>query len=329
MKKIRQSEVAKLSGVSPATVSRVLNNSGYVAEDVRARVEEAMRQLEYIPVRHSTPKRDPVIGLILPHALLNPYFEKLEYCLHHECTRMGFDAVFAKADRITNASLVPTLKAVSGMNVCGIIIASFSGNHLESATRDALQACGVPIVFIERTANCHGFHRVTVDNRLGTGLAAEHLIAGGHKKLLYITKATQSEAEQARLNGFLSVIDQTEGQVQGFVSHCIEHDPKAAYHVTQEVFSQHPDITGIVAWNDVMALGAMLYVMQQGKRIPGEVEIIGHDDILAPFLSPPISSVHMPIEEIAAAAVEILSKNYHNNDMSNRTISLEPRLVLR
>lgn len=329
MKKIRQSEVAKLSGVSPATVSRVLNNSGYVADEVRARVEEAMKQLEYIPAKHATPKRDPVIGLILPHALLNPYFEKLEYCLHHECIRIGFGTVFAKADRITNEALVPTLKELSGMNICGIVIASFSGNHLEPATRDALNACGIPTVFIERTANCYGFNRVTVDNRLGTSLATEHLVDNGHKKLLYITKSTQSEAEQARLNGFLSVVNQQEGEIQGFVSHCTEHDPKAAYQVTEEAFAKHPDITGIIAWNDMMALGAMLYVMQQGKRIPEDVEIIGHDDILAPSLKPPISSVHMPIEEIAAAAVEILSKNYYNNDIPNRTISLEPRLVLR
>ena len=329
MKKIRQSEVAKLSGVSPATVSRVLNNSGYVAEDVRARVEQAMAQLEYIPSKRTTPKRDPVIALILPHANLNPYFGKLEYCLHHECIRMGFGTVFAKADRITNETLVSTLKDLAGMSICGIVIATFTGNHLEDATRAALNAFGIPIVFIERTANCYGFNRVTVENRLGTSLATEHLVKSGHKKLLYITKTTHSEAEQARLNGFLSVVERQEGAVKGVVAQCTEHNPKAAYQATEEMFVRHPDITGIVAWNDMMALGAMLYVMQQGKRIPQDVAIIGHDDILAPTLNPPISSVHMPIEEVAAAAVEILSKNYHNSDLSNRTISLEPWLVVR
>lgn len=330
MKKIRQSDVARQAGVSLTAVSRVVNQSGYVAEDVRIRVERAIAELGYVPTAHSFVQRRCVIGLILPYALLNPYFEKLEASLHQACLQMGFDTVFAKSERITNGTLIPLVKKLSALNICGIVIATFMDDHLEQTCRDVLNTCGLPIVFIERTADCYGFNRVIVDNRLGTHVATSHLVEAGHTHLLYINKTSTSEAEEERLRGFMDVIAGTNGRVQGIVHNCIGQSPRDAYIEVNKAFLNDPDITGILAWNDMYALGAMLCVSQQGKKIPDDVEIIGYDDILAPTLEPPLSSVHMPIEEIASVTVEILAKSHNSTRLvATRSVSLEPRLVLR
>ncbi|MCI6435787.1 MAG: LacI family transcriptional regulator [Clostridiales bacterium] len=329
MKKIRQSEVAELAGVSIAAVSRVMNNSGYVSQDVRNRIEQAVQQLGYTPVSHSRPNSKKLIALVLPQGILNPYFEKLESCLHRACMDAGFGTIFVKADKINNSTMCSALRELENTNICGIVIASFSDNVLKDSTREELRRQGVPVVFIERTAGCTGFNRVTVDNHQGTLLATSHLIHKGHKELLYVSKTTHSEAEQARLQGFLDAIKLAGCSVQGYVKHCSEHKPSAAWYATEEAFREHPGITGIVNWTDTMALGAMMYVMSQGKRVPQDIEIVGHDDILAPLLVPAISSVHMPLEEIASAAIDILERAFYNPGTPIRTVAMELTLTIR
>ncbi len=330
MKNVRQSEVAKQAGVSLATVSRVLNQSGYVAEEARIRVEKAIAELGYVPTTHSFCQRQKIIGIILPYGRFNPYFEKLELCLHQACKCIGFGTFFVKEEHITNETLVPLVKELTALQVCGIIIATFNDNNLEPSTRDTLTACNIPVVFIERTAGCYGFNRVCVENKIGTYMAANHLIETGHTQLLYVTKTIKSETEKARLNGFLDAVSEFNGQINGMVRHCNEYSPKAACEEVKNAFLENPSITGIITWNDTYSLGALLYVTQQCKHVPADIEIIGYDDVLASVLEPPISSVHMPIEEMASAAVEILAKNYNSrNPLSIRTVLLEPKLILR
>lgn len=329
MKKIRQSEVAKLAGASTTAVSRVLNNSGYVAQDVRSRIEQAIQQLGYTPVAHTRSNPKKLIALVLPHGILNPYFEKLEFCLRQACTDAGFGTFFVKADKIDNSAIRSILCELRDTNACGIVIASFVDNILEDSTKEALHNQGVPVVFIERTAACSGFNRVNVDNHQGTFLATSYLINKKRQNLLYISKMTHSEAELARMQGFLDAIESAGDGVHGYVKHCSEHSPSAAWHATEEAFREHPDITGIVNWTDTIALGAMMYVIAQGKRVPEDVEIFGHDDILAPMLVPAISSVHMPLEEIASAAIEILKRAFYNPSTPIRTVAMELTLTIR
>ena len=98
----------------------------------------------------------------------------------------------------------------------------------------------------------------------------------------------------------------------------------------KEAYEIDNHITGVVAWNDVFAVGALHYLNKIGLTVPGNVEIIGHDNIIAPTMNPPISSIEMPIDEIAAAAIEIIDKSQDKlTAPSTRTITLEPRLVLR
>lgn len=331
MKKVRQAEVAELAGVSRATVSRVINKSGYVADDVRLRVEKAIAETGYVPVAHTSIPTKPIIGIIAPHGVLNPYFEKLALCLEQECNRKGYSAIFCNSYTVNNQTLTENAELLTSIGVCGIIIESFSDEHLKPSTRNSLTATGLPVVFIERTGDCYGFNRVLVDNFLGTYSATTYLLQQGHTHLLYITKVKKSEVERSRKNGFEKALEEANNnKISYHIGYCEDFSPESAFNATVEAFSQDPLITGIVAWNDTYAAGALLFAYSRKKNVPEDITIIGHDDVLAPNLVPPLSSVHMPIEEIASSAIEIVS-NYCNSDEKPtiRTLSLEPKLIIR
>ena len=105
MKRIRQTEIAQRAGVSIATVSRVINQSGYVAEDVRKRVEEAIADLGYLPTGRFYAQRKRIVGVIVPNSTVAPYFERLSQCIQRECESMGYAAIFTHDDKLDNESL--------------------------------------------------------------------------------------------------------------------------------------------------------------------------------------------------------------------------------
>lgn len=331
MKRIRQTEIAQRAGVSIATVSRVINQSGYVADDVRKRVEDAIADMGYLPTGRFYAQRKRIVGVIVPNSTVAPYFERLSQCVQRECEKMGFAAIFTHDDKLDNESLRNHVSMLSRLGVCGIVVCSFRDDRLEQETREALGKCGIPITFIERTAGCQGFHRVLVDNQLGTYQATQYLIRKGHRHLLYITKNRSSEVEHRRQEGFLSAIQEyKDANIQYQIRACESTDMSDAFEAAKAGFKKDAEITGIVTWNDIYAQGVLMYCYQNGKSVPDQVEIIGNDDVLAPYLIPPLSSVRMPLEEIAAAAIEIIDKSQEQSGMiSARTVSLEPKLVIR
>ena len=114
------------------------------------------------------------------------------------------------------------------------------------------------------------------------------------------------------------------------IQSCTLSTPAAGMAAMQAAYESDPKITGVVTWNDVYAAGALHFLNKIGKIIPDDIELIGHDNVLAPYLDPPLSSIEMPIDEIAAAAIEIIDKSQNQKPPpSPRTITLEPRLVIR
>lgn len=333
MKRISQAEIAKRAGVSEAAVSRVVNNSGYVAEDIRKKIETVIAETGYSPAPRVSAhgKRRNVIGVIVPNTTIAPYFERMQQCMQDACEVEGFAAIVAPDSKLNNRSLREQITLLNSLGVCGIVICSFRARVLDMETRELLESCKVPVVFIERTASCHGFHRILVDNRLGTYEATKCLLQKGHKKLMYLTKSVNDEVETHRQEGFLDAVRESGLSTDDYIIKiCDGIDTAAAYEAARSAFAEHPDITGVATWNDVYAQAVLYYCYQNGLKVPQDVEIIGNDDVLASHMIPPISSVHMPLEEMAAATVRIIQlSREQSRSFSPRTVSLEPKLIIR
>ena len=331
MKRVKLAEVAEIAGVSLTTVSRALNMSGYVAEEVRKRIDHAVRETGYVHPEHKKPLyRDKLIGVITLHSRLSPYLGLLAQTLHDKAEENGYYVLQVSTTNFDNATLAFHAQRLTMIGVCGLVICSFNADHLESDTREILNSSGVPVVFLERAPDCYGFNRVLVDNELGTYLATRHLIERGHSHLVYMSMAKKLDVEISRINGFLKAIEQEpKGKIIHHLLYCKTITPFAAAEAIGEAVSKDPEISGVITWNDVYAAGAVSFFERAGRRIPDNVEVIGHDNVLAPHLAQPLSSVAMPIEEIASAAVEIICKSQdQKSSLIPRTITLEPHLVI-
>ena len=254
-----------------------------------------------------------------------PYFSRFSLCIQKECEKENYQAVFLQASHITNQVLKDYTKQLAFMGACGIVVCGFEEQSLASDTRRELSECRLPIGFIERTADCYGFDRVLVDSEMGTQMAAKYLLEKGHRHLLYISQSGKTKVENARLEGLHRA-------VRGWKQEkfCSSFSLKEASDMVRRVLEEDKDITEILAGNDIYAIGAVMAVLEKGRRVPEEIEIIGYDDILAGNLSPALSSVKMPIEEMAAYALEIIiMKNTKRQKMVARTVTLEPKLVIR
>ena len=129
-----------------------------------------------------------------------PYFSRFSLCIQKECEKENYQAVFLQASHITNQVLKDYTKPLAFMGACGIVVCGFEEQSLASDTRRELSECRLPIVFIERTADCYGFDRVLVDSEMGTQMAAKYLLEKGHRHLLYISqsgKCTSGRAAQS------------------------------------------------------------------------------------------------------------------------------------
>lgn len=332
MHRTRLSDIAKAAGVSLTTVSRAMNNNGYVADDVRRRIQLAADQLGYTHPKHKIKANvKKIIGIISTQGSLNPFFSILTEKLQKYAAQEDYYCVCVSSDRLDNETLYYHVEQLAQIGVCSLIITSFLGKELNDDTRFLLNSLNIPVVFLERTGGCHGFNRILVDNVIGTFAAADYLIKAGHRRLAYLAYTSKASVEQKRAEGFIKAFEHlSDPAIKYHIVPCPEITPTAAAAAMQSILAHDPQITGVVAWNDVLASGALNVFLQLGKKVPDEAAIIGYDDILAPLLVPPLSSVKMPLDEIAEAGIEIIDKFLNlKTPPSSRTVTFEPTLIIR
>ena len=331
MSKVRLSDIAKAADVSVTAVSRAMNNSGYVADDVRMRIEQVAATLGYShPDHKKATKRKNTIGIISTLGTLSPFTAALNAALQRHAAKAGYYTIQAGDGMLDNDSLAYHAGQLSKLNICGLLISTFLAESLNDETRELLHNLNIPIVFLERADGCNGFNRVLVDSAIGTYEATKHLIEKGHRHLAYITHSRITSVESKKTEGFRRAIKEVDcPDIVSTITSCNEVTPIAAANAMKKALEQDPDITGIVTWTDLFASGVQSVFLQAGRNISKDIEIISYDNILAPFLPIPVSSVAMPLDEIAASAVEIIDKYLTaKTPPSPRTITLEPRLVL-
>ena len=331
MKKINQAAIADAAGVSVTTVSRVINNSGYVAKDIRALVEQTVSELGYVAAKKRKNITENLLGLILLRTNANFYFDRLGTAINEEAHTAGYKIIAMYAPYLNNTTLRGYAESLLNTGICGLLICGFDEDYLSLDLRAFLGNSDIPIVFIERTAGSYGFNQVLIDNSVGTFYATKHLIENGHTRLLYIARKRSTSVETSRLEGFKRAIEEASNEEIAYVvEYCPDQHISWGYSAMQNALEKDPGITGVVVWSDGYAAGAMQYIYKTGRKVPEDIEIIGHDDTLANILSPPISSIHMPFEEMASSAIEIIKTNReHRHGAITKTISLEPTLILR
>jgi len=295
-------DVALKAGVSATTVSRVLNNRGYLSEELKDKVYAAMDELNYRPnelARSLSRSRSNIIGLIVPH-ISHPFFSELTSRIEEYAYRSGFKLLLCNSllDKSKELEYIDMLRA---SRVDGIIM----GSHTLEV--EAYRQIHLPVVTFDRQISAD-IPYVCSDNYEG-GLLAAGLLAGkGCRKLAHIggnphldllsRKRYEAFRDTAQRLGIPHVSLHTD--INGF-------DFQEYEILVRQLLREHPDVDGIFAGSDIIAAYALKVCTEQGFAVPGDIRIVGYDGIaVRNMLTPALSTICQPIEAMGQLAVELI-----------------------
>lgn len=312
-------QVAKQANVSVATVSRVMNNNGYVSAEARAAVEQAIADLDYAPnrvARSLFTKTSGLIGLIMPD-ITNPFFPQLARAIEDAANRHGYQVVLCNTDEQLEKEQ-SYLIALHTMHVDGLIITT---NHSDNPNYEKLD---LPMVALDRIVKS-GIDAVISDGYEGGRLAAEALIASGATRLVHIGGPEQLQTVKRRTDGFVDVAgDQIVGMTRSSFAF------KDALVAAQHLFDEHWPFDGVFAANDVIAAAVLQEAVRRNVRVPEELQVIGYDGIeLGEMTSPPLTTISQPIYEMGRLATERLLDLIEKKDTATKEILLPVTLTER
>lgn len=321
-------DVAERAGVSIATVSRMINQNGYVSKQAEQRIMDAMEQLGYEPLifRRLADRSMPTIALILPD-ITNPFFSELARAVEDICQQRGYTVFFCNSDN-QDYKEKSYLEALRKRKIDGIIYAS---NYLTQEELEKLGRENIPVVVLDRSSDMQKCTLIRCNNYEGAQLAVKHLLDIGCRKIAHIYGPQEIVTAQERLNGY-----------EEFVKSFSWYTPslKAPGHFQLEggmqavetLLKRHPDIDGIFAGNDIMAIGALKALHRKGIKIPDDIAVCGFDGIkLAEMIEPELTTVAQPIYEMGERAARTLITQIEAKDAKSvsEVIEINISLIIR
>ncbi len=279
-------DVAKQANVSISTVSRVINEKGYVHEETRNLVLKTIKELGFVPnqlARSLTNRLSKIIAVIVPH--IGPYFygELLE-AIEASAQSNGYKIMFFNVQDDLEREL-EYLNFLDQYNIEGVIIASNFQNI------NKLDEIKVPIITIDHILD-ENIPSLTANNVKAGELAANHLISGGAKNIALFRGPSFLMTTQERTLGVNNILSKHNLMADIFDFDLIKPDVE----LIKQILINNPEIDGIFAYSDTLALVIMSVLKELGKRIPEDVSIIGYDN--APFcewITPPLTTISQPV----------------------------------
>lgn len=323
-------DVARRAGVSPATVSYVLNNSGPVRPETRERVLRAIAELGYHPhagARQLKRRRTDTLGLILPtgeRRLSDPFFLELIHTLGDACAVHQLDLLIATCrDPAADLRLIDRL--YKGRRVDGFLLIDLRRRDPRIAH---LQAAGIPFVAFGRTEGDGAFPWVDVDGAAGMRQAVAYLAGKGHRRIAYLSAPLTFTFAYHRLEGYRQGMQEAGLPLDERLIRSARLTMEGGYEATRALLAEGAPFTALLAATDLMALGAMRALHEAGRAPGREVAVIGFDDIpLAAQAHPPLTTLRQPMDQIGEALVHAWLAAV--NGEQPEPVLLPPTLILR
>lgn len=314
--------LAKETGLSVETVSRVLNNRGYISEDARRRVDEAVKKLNYRPnelARSLSKQHTNIIGLIVPH-IDHPYFSDLISRLEAAANAEG-QQLFVFSSRNKERKIKGYFEDCQRYRARGIILCS------AAVQGDALTGFAIPTVTIECVVQ-GALASICCDNREGGRLAAEHLLSRGCRHPAHLSGIlNQPMPADARGITFARECEKAGILHVEYLQDEKAYQEKNYYPMIHRLFDEHPETDGVFASSDLLAAQVLQVCAQRGRRVPEDVRVIGFDDVqLSSLTTPTLTTIHQPLQKMAKAAIDQLMDEHKEARMD---VQLPVRLVVR
>ena len=314
-------EVAQEAGVGVGTVSRYLNDSGYVSEETRAKIEAAMKKLDYIPnelARNLYHKKTGIIAVLVPN-VSNPFFSEFVDYAEAELYHYGFKMMLCNTEKESNAEL-EYLDMLRRHIVDGVI----TGVH--SLDVEEYKKIHKPIVALDRYLG-EDIPVVAVNHREGGRLAAETLIANGCKKILHFRGATEvGSPYHERHYEFERVMREHHIQTICYELQWNRLDSVYYRKVVEDVFSKEIEFDGVFAV-DRLAIECMNETIRRHRKVPGDVKFVAYDGtFITDMVEPKMTAIVQPIEGLAKESVRLIHRLVNGRVYKNKNVILEAAL---
>ena len=301
--------VAKESGVSPSTVSRILNGTATVSEEKKKSVDAAIAKLGFVPnpvARGLAGGRTLSIGVVT-QALDSPFYGAALRGIEDELDPAGYSPLFVSA-HWNQASEVRCIDMLRSRRVDGLIVLNgrMSDNALKTIAKN------LPVVVTGRQIKGPGLFALNFDNFNGAFQATQHLIQLGHRRIAFVSGDPEHPDANERFKGYVSALEAAKIAFNpDLVVPGEYHEISGLLAVDRLLASQH-QFTAIFAANDQMAFGAALSLHRHSLRIPDDVSLMGFDDLAnSLYCVPPLSTIHQPAYELgrlaAASMLQLLA----------------------
>lgn len=321
-------DVARLAGVSIATVSRYMNNSVHVSDSARAKVAAAMTKLGYRPdatARTMRTGRSRCLGVLVPD-IANPFFVEIAGAIERTAARHGYTVMLCNTDE-DNAKEEWLIRTLIDRNVDGLLLVACAG----TTPAALIQAGTLPVVAIDRVMEHGGIMSIAGDNFCGGLMATKHLVGLGHRRIALLTGPLSISAYNERYDGFRRALDEAAIPwdqslfLSGYAS--VEDGER----LVTSALESGLDFTAVFAASDLLAIGALLAARRHGRQVPQDLSIVGYDNI--PFSNcvyPGLTTVDQPKREMGRMGVLALIKALDQREtLPAKVVRVAPSLVLR
>lgn len=302
-------QVAQHAGVSPATVSRVLNNTAAVRDSVRARVLSSMKTLGYEPPpgRPISSALENAVALFIPD-ILNPFFVEIVRGVQDEATAGGFMPVLLDSGEDPQREQ-RLLRMFGGQSFSGIIVC---GSRLAADELVAIHTRhNTPMVVINRTVRHPNIACIVVDVENATYRATRHLLDLNHARIAFLSGPIKSEQSQARRRGVEKALAEANLTLRAELCPASFPNIDGGFQAMSALLALPPADrpTAVIAYNDIMALGVLHAIRSHRLRVPEDISVIGFDDIaMAAHANPPLTTVAQPKYRMGRLAMQTLRR---------------------
>lgn len=321
-------DVARACGLATSTVSNALHNKSYVTDKTRALVLETAERLGYrasMTARSLRTQHSCTIGMLVSD-ITHPFYTDILAGIEEVAWDQDYSVIIGNTE-FSSAKQSKYIVSMLDKDVDGLILAS---HNLSAEDVETLKRYELPIAFLNRYDARFEADYVGVDNLLAIQLGVRHLVEHGHRRIGYVGGDGSTTAAQERLQGFHAALANAGLSADPAIITQGNYTQEAGLRAGEALLATSLRPTAIVCANDLMALGIMTAAMQRGLDIPGDLSIVGFDDI--DFAAHPriaLTTVHYPRAESGRIAAELLFDRIEKRKTAFQTVRLGAHLVIR